>query len=135
VAQKVVVWLVDDLDGSVATETVQFALDGKTYEIDLSSTNAGKLRDALASYTAAARKSTRTPRSTRGPVSAAPRFAAGRKRPHAIREWARAQGMSVTDRGRIPFAVRDAYRDRAVVPHPRRSDSSNVDLDEALTHR
>ena len=58
-AHKVVVTLVDDLDGSRATETVEFALDGKTYEIDLSSTNAGKLRDALACYTAAARRSAR----------------------------------------------------------------------------
>jgi hypothetical protein len=133
VAQKVVVWLVDDLDGSRATETVEFALDGKTYEIDLSSTNAGKLRDALATYTAVARTSARTPRSTRDTVSAAARFAVGRKRPpHAIREWARSEGMLVTDRGRIPFAVRDAYRARAV-PHPRRSDSSTIDLDEALT--
>jgi hypothetical protein len=112
VTQEVVVSLMDDLDGSRATETVEFALDGKTYEIDLSSTNAGKLRDTLASYTTAARKSARSPRSTRGTVSAAPRFAVVRKQPHAIREWARAQGMRVTDRGRIPAAIIDAYHDR-----------------------
>jgi hypothetical protein len=113
----VVVSLVDDLDGSRATETVAFALDGKTYEIDLSSTNAGKLRDTLATYTTAARTSARTPRHTRDTMSTAPRFAVVRKQPHAIREWARAQGMRVTDRGRIPAAVIDAYRDRAVL-HP-----------------
>jgi hypothetical protein len=53
---------------------------------------------------------------------AARRFASGPKQTHAIREWARTQGMHVTDRGRIPAAVIDAYRDRAV-PHPRRSDA------------
>jgi hypothetical protein len=129
----VVVSLVDDLDGSQATETVEFALDGQTYEIDLSSTNAGKLRDTLAAYTTAARTSTRTPHNTPGTVSTAPRFAARRKQPHAIREWARTQGIFTPDRGRIPAAVIDAYHDRAI-PHPRRSNSSSVDLDESSTH-
>jgi hypothetical protein len=113
VARKVV--LVDDLDGSWATETVEFALDGNTYEIDLSSTNASKLRDTLASYTTAARKSRTTHRSTRATASArptSPRFAVRRNQPHAIREWARAQGMQVADRGRIPAAVINAYSHR-----------------------
>ena len=47
-AQKVQVLLVDDLDGSEATETVSFGLDGVSYEIDLSSGNAGELRNELA---------------------------------------------------------------------------------------
>ncbi|MBO0851506.1 MAG: Lsr2 family protein, partial [Pseudonocardia sp.] len=55
-AQKVTVSLIDDLDGNKADETVEFGLDGKSYEIDLSSGNAGKLRDALADYVAAARR-------------------------------------------------------------------------------
>jgi hypothetical protein len=112
VAHKVVVALVDDLDGGQATETVEFALDGTTYEIDLSSTNAGKLRDTLACYMTAARKAARSPRRTRGSVSAPPRFAQSRRQPHVIREWARAHGMQITDRGRIPSAVIDAYHNR-----------------------
>ena len=55
-AQKVQVLLVDDLDGSEATETVAFGLDGSAYEIDLSSGNAGKLRKELAHYVEHARK-------------------------------------------------------------------------------
>src|SRR3712207_9028086 len=55
-AQKVTVTLVDDLDGGKAEETVGFGLDGVSYEIDLSSSNAGKLRDALADFVASARK-------------------------------------------------------------------------------
>jgi hypothetical protein len=124
VAQKMVVSLVDDLDGSGATETVEFALDGKTYEIDLSSTNAGKLRDTLARYTTAARKSARTPRSIQDLVSGAPRLAVRRRQPHPIREWAHAQGMQLADRGRIPDAVINAYHDRIYqapldIPHQR----------------
>ena len=42
------VTVVDDLDGSEAAESVEFALDGVAYEIDLSEDNAEKLRDALA---------------------------------------------------------------------------------------
>src|SRR6201982_4246771 len=56
-AQKVQVLLVDDIDGSEATETVSFGLDGAAYEIDLSSGNAGKLRTELAQYVEHARKS------------------------------------------------------------------------------
>ena len=56
-AQKVTVALIDDLDGSEAGETLEFALDGVTYQIDLSPKNASKLRDGLASYVASARRS------------------------------------------------------------------------------
>lgn len=55
-AQRVEVVLVDDLDGSEADETVFFALDGVSYEIDLSDDNAGTLRSALEGYVANARK-------------------------------------------------------------------------------
>lgn len=109
-AQKVVVSLVDDLTGNVADETVEFGLDGKAYEIDLSSSNAGKLRDALASYVAAARR----PGGRRSSGSAS----AGARRPvvdrelnQAIREWAREQGMNVSERGRIPADVAQAYHE------------------------
>ena len=55
-AQKVQVLLLDDLDGSEATETVTFGLDGVSYEIDLSSGNAGRIRKDLAQYVEHARK-------------------------------------------------------------------------------
>jgi hypothetical protein len=112
VAQKVTVSLIDDLDGDKADETVEFGLDGKSYEIDLSSSNAEKLRDALASYVAAARR----PGGRRRGGAVATANAAAARRPsvdreqnQAIRDWARKRGMKVSDRGRIPADVLEAY--------------------------
>ena len=108
-AQKVVVSLVDDLDGGAGNETVEFGLDGKQYEIDLSDNNAAALRSALAEFVAAARRPTGRRRSqSRSAVVAAP-VTADREQNQAIREWARARGMKVSDRGRIPTEVTEAY--------------------------
>jgi hypothetical protein len=112
VAQKVTVSLIDDLDGDKADETVEFGLDGKSYEIDLSSGNADKLRDALASYVAAARRPGGRRRSGGGgPAAAATarRPSVDREQNQAIRDWARKRGMKVSDRGRIPADVLEAY--------------------------
>jgi uncharacterized protein YggL (DUF469 family) len=115
VAQKVTVSLIDDLDGDKADETVEFGLDGKSYEIDLSTGNADKLRDALASYVAAARRPGGRRRSGGGAAAAAVATAAARRpsvdreQNQAIRDWARKRGMKVSDRGRIPADVLEAY--------------------------
>jgi hypothetical protein len=112
VAQKVMVSLVDDLDGGNADATVGFGLDGKSYEIDLSSANAGKLREALSDFVAAARRAgggVRGRRSSAAGAGGAPRVAVDREQNQAIREWARKQGMEVSDRGRIPAEVLEAY--------------------------
>lgn len=106
--------LVDDLDGSVATETVELSLDGTSYEIDLNDTNGAVLRDALAPFIAAARRA--------GRPTAAPRRS-GARRPREelaeIREWARSQGLTVSDRGRLPAEVLDAFAARhSEVPAP-----------------
>ncbi|RRO15761.1 Lsr2 family protein [Saccharopolyspora rhizosphaerae] len=109
-AQKVTVQLVDDVDGSQADSTVEFALDGVNYQIDLSADNAAKLRDALASYVANARKTGGRKRSgTKAGKSSSAPTQADRERNQAIREWAREQGMQVSDRGRIPAEVVEAY--------------------------
>jgi nucleoid-associated protein Lsr2 len=103
VAQRVHIVLEDDIDGGTAEETVTFALDGTTYEIDLSQANAAKLRDLLAPYVSAARRSTgRGTRKSRGRSSGGPN-------PSEIREWARAHGHTVSDRGRVPAHVREKY--------------------------
>jgi nucleoid-associated protein Lsr2 len=102
-AQKVHIVLEDDLDGSEATETVSFALDGASYEIDLNADNAAKLRDALAGYIGHGRKVTGGRRSARRPA------ATGGASAKEIREWARSNGYSVPDRGRVPAEVRSAY--------------------------
>jgi hypothetical protein len=112
VAQKVTVSLIDDLDGDKAEETVEFGLDGKNYEIDLSSSNADKLRDALATYVAAARRPGGRRRSGGGASTAAAasrRPSVDREQNQAIRDWARKRGMKVSDRGRIPADVLDSY--------------------------
>jgi hypothetical protein len=111
VAQKVTVSLIDDLDGDRADETVEFGLDGKNYEIDLSTGNASKLRDALANYVSAARRPGGRRRSG-GAAAAAPaarRPSVDREQNQAIRDWARKRGMKVSDRGRIPADVLEAY--------------------------
>lgn len=114
-AQKVTVTLVDDLDGGTAEETVEFGIDGVTYEIDLSPANAGKLRDAVAGYVAHARRpgGSGSRRRTGGRAAraagTASRPSVDREQNAAIRDWARKRGMSVSDRGRIPTEVLDAY--------------------------
>ena len=104
-AQKVHIVLEDDIDGSEATQTISFALDGTSYEIDLNDKNAGKLRDALAPYLGHARKVT-GPR--RGRRSSAPATGSGHSAKE-IRDWARSNGHEVPERGRIPANVREAF--------------------------
>jgi len=106
-AQKVTVSLLDDLDGKLADETVQFGLDGKSYEIDLSEDNADKLRKALADYVSAARRPGGARRKSAAAVAARP--AVDREQNQAIRDWARKRGMKVNDRGRIPAELLEAY--------------------------
>jgi Lsr2 len=105
VAQKTVVTLVDDLDGGEADETVSFGLDGTSYEIDLSTSNAGKLRDALATYVGSARRSGRS--SGGGGGRGRARRTGGNSA--AIRAWAREQGLNVNERGRIPGDIVTQY--------------------------
>jgi nucleoid-associated protein Lsr2 len=111
-AQKVTVTLVDDIDGSAAEETLEFGLDGVSYQIDLSEGNADKLRSVLGDYVDHARRSGGRKRSPgRPPVAGrAPRTASvDRDQNQAIREWARKKGYKVSDRGRIPKEVTEAY--------------------------
>ncbi len=98
-AQKVQVLLVDDLDGGEATETVAFSIDGTSYEIDLSSDNASRLRKDLASYVDHARKAAGGGRRRRA------RGGPSRERSAEIRAWAKQRGYKVNERGRIPAAI------------------------------
>jgi hypothetical protein len=113
-ARKVQVILSDDLDENLpADETVSFSLDGTNYEIDLAEKNARELRDTFARYVSSARKVGRgSGRSaTSSPGGARPRAGGrmDREQASAIREWARKNGHNVSDRGRIPSSVVDAY--------------------------
>jgi hypothetical protein len=102
VAQRTILDLVDDLDGGNADETVTFSLDGVEFEIDLSADNAARLRDALAEYVGHARRV--GGRKQRGAGIQKP---AGNGKPdtQAVREWARSQGETVAERGRVPQAL------------------------------
>jgi hypothetical protein len=111
VATQTTVTLIDDLDGSNADEQVQFMVDGKTYEIDLSTVNTKKLRDALAPYVAAARRAGGSRRGSTA-ASTASRSTSDREQNQAIREWAQQQGMKISERGRIPASVLEAYAAR-----------------------
>ena len=110
-AQKVDVRFVDDLDGSEAAGTVSFALDGRAYEIDLSDDNASRLRDSLATFVAAARRTgSRRPRDQRSNTSEAPASPSGpaaRRPPRS--DLGPENGHEVSERGRISKAVVEAY--------------------------
>src|SRR3954447_7395284 len=110
-ARKVQVILSDDLDENVsADETVSFALDGTNYEIDLSDKNAQEMRDAFSRYVQAARKVGRGGgRASGGGRSRATGGRMDREQAGAIRDWARKNGHQVSDRGRIPASVVEAY--------------------------
>jgi hypothetical protein len=109
-ATQTTVTLVDDLDGSNADEQVEFVLDGKSYAIDLSASNSKKLREAFAPYISAARRAGGRRRSAAAPSAAVrPTPRTDREQNQAIREWARKRGMKVSDRGRIPAEVLEAY--------------------------
>ncbi|MGH3824977.1 MAG: histone-like nucleoid-structuring protein Lsr2 [Pseudonocardiaceae bacterium] len=118
-AQKTIVTLIDDLTGEEAEDitTVEFALEGVTYEIDLANDNAAKLRDNLSRYVAAARKtSSRRPGNrgsdrsgSRGGGNDVARSGYNRDTLRAIREWAKQNGHSVSDRGRLPLNVVSAW--------------------------
>jgi hypothetical protein len=104
-AQKVQTLFVDDIDGGNAEGTVRFALDGTDYEIDLSAAHTAELRQALASYISHARRlGSATRRAPRG------RATAQAFDTHKVREWAKASGIDIKERGRVPADVVAKYK-------------------------
>jgi Lsr2 len=111
-AKQVVTLLTDDLDGTAGDRTVEFGLDGVRYTIDLSDKNAGKLRKALQPYVTAGHRLRRGPAAGRG----TPRTRAGaaahqssQDQNQAVRTWAVKNGFQVSERGRIPVSVVEAF--------------------------
>ena len=102
-AQRVTVELTDDIDGTEAVETIAFRVDGTAYEIDLSKKNAAKMRQAFERYIEHAR------RAAGGRRSGRPRR--DRHFSSAVRDWAKQQGIQVSERGRIPASVVSQYED------------------------
>jgi hypothetical protein len=108
-AKQVVVTMVDDYDGkSQADETVQFSMDGVSYEMDLSTLNASKLRGQLERWTEKARKVGRAPKA-RSASARITKSGVDRQQTQAIREWAKAHGHDVSSRGRIATEIAEAY--------------------------
>ncbi len=114
-ARKVITVLTDDLDGGKADRTVEFGLDGVAYTIDVSDENAGVLRKALDPYINAGRRigrglveSGRAARHTTRPAISG----MDREQNRAIREWAAKNGYEISERGRIPVSVVEAYKNR-----------------------
>jgi Lsr2 len=115
-AQQTTVRFIDDLDGSDAVGTVTFSLENRAYEIDLSDENTDKLHDALAPFIehgrqVSGRAAGRGRRQGQSQSSEEKKPArSNREETAAIREWARAHGHKVNDRGRISKAVVEAYQ-------------------------
>ncbi|MBY8874308.1 Lsr2 family protein [Micromonospora sp. PLK6-60] len=114
-ARKVITVLTDDLDGGKADRTVEFSLDGVAYTIDVSDENAGVLRKALDPYISAGRRIGRGPADA-GRTARRPGRSTGagmdREQNRAIREWATKNGYEISERGRIPVSVVEAYKNR-----------------------
>jgi hypothetical protein len=112
-AKQIVTLLTDDIDGSEADRTVEFGLDGVNYTIDLSDKNTGKLRKALDPYLAAASRLSRSAGTARIPARgpAAP-SRTNRDQNQAIRQWATKNGYEVSERGRIPASIAEAFHSK-----------------------
>lgn len=113
-ARRIVHQLIDDLDGTVLEvgegETLAFSLDGIAYEIDLTSANAEALRAAFAPYIAAGRTISTARSSGSSAGSRAPRRRHGQVDYGPIRQWASENGYQISQRGRVPAAVIEAYQ-------------------------
>lgn len=108
-AQKTIIRLTDDVDGSEATETVSFGLDGTTYEIDLNDEHAADLREVLAPYVSVARRAGGGGRAVRGGAPSPRQRPSGDVDPKAVRAWAESNGIAVSPRGRIRADVVERY--------------------------
>jgi hypothetical protein len=117
VAKHQIIKLVDDLDGGEANETVKFGLDGREYEIDLSSKNATKFRNLLLPYVDKGSRVDARRAVTVGGRTATARgrgnAATEREQNRAIREWAQRKGIAVAPRGRIKQDIVEQYHREA----------------------
>ncbi len=114
-AKQTIERLIDDLDGSDATQTIEFAYKGKSYTLDLNDNNASDFEDALAPYIAAAAKAGGAQPGRRGrggkrQTAASSGRSNGDYSPKDVRAWAQANGAEVPARGRIPGKVLEQYQ-------------------------
>lgn len=109
-AKQTIINLVDDLDGTKAEDTVSFALDGVLYSIDLSLKNAKRLREFLSEYADAGERVGRVGSPAQLTRAKQPQSVVQRRDESAsVRRWAADNGFEVSERGRIPVSVIEAY--------------------------
>lgn len=105
-AKTTITQITDDFDGTKNAETYSFAWQGVEYQIDLSNKNFKALDKLLQPYIEAGTKTSKRS----GPSS---RRSSSVKRDYsAVREWAKGQGLEVSDRGRISRAIVEQYETR-----------------------
>ncbi len=110
-AQRTIVKLTDDIDGSEATETLTFGLDGTAYEIDLNEAHAEDIREILAPYVSVGRKVSGGSSRSRSTTAPAPKQRTSSEvDPKAVRAWAEANNIAISARGRIKADIVDQYR-------------------------
>ena len=110
-AQKVITEFIDDIDGSAAERTFTFAVDGTNYEIDLSADNIAEFKSAIGGFIESARKikGSKNSDGRRARSAEAAGNRQSREQTQAVREWARQHGHHISNRGRIPAAIQQAF--------------------------
>lgn len=110
-AQKVITEFIDDIDGSPAERTFTFAVDGTNYEIDLSTENIAEFKSAIGGFIESARKvkGSRSSNGRRTQNAGANGGRQSREQTQAVRDWARQQGHNISNRGRIPSSIQQAF--------------------------
>lgn len=121
--------LVDDIDGSDATDTLEFSWGGDNYTIDLNDTNADEFRTVMALYVSHATK-------VRHEVKSAAKRSGGVRSTselNEIRSWARANGYEVASIGRIREEVITAYENRETSGAPDEDDNAEREVLARIT--
>lgn len=108
-AQKVITEFIDDIDGSPAERTFTFAVDGTNYEMDLSTENIAEFKAAIGGFIESARKIKGSNNGRRNRSAGASGGRQSREQTQAVREWARGQGHNISNRGRIPSSIQQAF--------------------------
>lgn len=118
------VQLIDDIDGSPATTTIEFSVGGKNYVIDLSEANAAAFNEALAPYIEHARRARRGPANKRKSRSSSEAARVKRQKNAEIRAWALENGVTVSKRGQLGQDTIAAYEAAHAAPTAESTENS-----------
>lgn len=116
--------LTDDIDGSPATTTIEFGVNGKNYVIDLSDDNAAAFNKALAPYVEHARRARRAPANKRKSRSSSEAARVKRQKNAEIRAWALENGVTVSKRGQLGQDTIAAYEAAHAAPTAESTENS-----------